>query len=118
MLTKKIIIVTALLALNTLSWGAEVEHPCPKDARVTAKALLTFHTGIDASETIVHSDVVFEGKISAPMSHEALEVLKVDGAIYGSPYLMKFKYAQNCLLMGQEILDLSQVSSVKNEENQ
>ena len=88
-------------------------HRCAADARGHAARLLALHRGPD--DRIAIDSAV---RVLAPVRSPAggtLDVLEVQGFIYRARYRMRFLYAPQreprgeCVLMGQEILELARV---------
>ncbi|MGH8030373.1 MAG: hypothetical protein ACREO3_10605 [Arenimonas sp.] len=89
-----------------------VEHACAADAREHARALLVLHTGTD-KPVLIEDTVEVLPSIANPVAHaQRLDVLQVHGYLYKSRYRFRLLYAQvpgSCLLMGQEVLELSRL---------
>jgi len=93
--------------------AAQPPHPCAGDAVQRAMPLLQLHYG-EADERMSIDDKV---KTMRPITNPAakgqqFDVLEVWGHIYRGDYRMHFIYAQlpgECLLMGQEILEFSEL---------
>lgn len=114
--------LTLLLCTIAASPAAAAEHPCSQDAKQRAENLLRLHFVMDAGDPPSHfSDqevtnlgidekVVVLKPIKALVGKGKLDVLEVQGYIYKANYRMRMIYAQikgSCLLMGQEILEMS-----------
>lgn len=87
-------------------------HQCEGAAKVRAKALLDFYDGgLNSGRSSVEDKVELKSPISAPNKKSKYDVLEVSGHIYKADYRLRMIYAQNqlpdCLLMGEEILNLS-----------
>lgn len=84
--------------------------PCAKEALAQAQKLLAWH-----SEGDDRAAVEPQAKALPPLANPAnkaqkLHVLEVIGHVYKANYRMRMLYAASpgqCLLMGQEILELS-----------
>jgi len=118
------VFVTAicLLGLATMAFSQEATkprgfkvHKCEKDAVAKAKELLRFHSGEDSNAEIPGAGIEDQVTVKAPFQRPGgggqYDVLEVGGAIYKAEYRMRLIYMQSkdaeCVLMGQEILDLS-----------
>jgi hypothetical protein len=104
----KYAILTLLLTVSSLASG-EPAHHCEKDAVVQAKKLLDFHFGLD-DRTEIDQHVTVLKPIKNPAGKSKFDVLEVYGHIYKGTYRMHFIYGQmadQCVLVGQEILELT-----------
>lgn len=87
-------------------------HPCAEEAIKQAQKLLLFHSDQDDRATVDDrvQDVELLKPIKAAVGKGSFDVLQVNGSIYKGNYRMRLIYAQipdMCVLMGQEILELS-----------
>ncbi|MGZ8378609.1 MAG: hypothetical protein ACXW0Z_15385 [Gemmatirosa sp.] len=110
--TAGLVLLLALLAdpLHAAAPRA-AEHRCAADARTSARKLLTLHVG-DDDRMAVDSAVTTLAPLRNPAGGGALDVLQVQGFVYKARYRMRFLYAPvrgQCVLMGQEILELARV---------
>lgn len=97
-----------LLAAPTLA-SSEPVHPCSSNAILQAKKLLDFHFGLD-DRTAIDERVAVLKPIKNPAGKGKFDVLEVYGHIYKGTYRMRFIYGQTadqCLLVGQEILEIT-----------
>jgi len=89
---------------------AKDPHICTTDAIKQASKLLEFHFGSD-DRISIDEEVTEVASIKNPVNEkQQFDVLEVWGQIYKGNYKMHFIYAQlegECLLMGQEILEFS-----------
>ncbi|WP_284347961.1 hypothetical protein [Roseisolibacter agri] len=92
-------------------------HRCAADARSHAARLLALHRGPD-DRIAIDSAVRVLAPVRNPVGGtppQLLDVLEVQGYIYRARYRMRFLYAplretpNECVLMGQEILELARV---------
>jgi hypothetical protein len=87
------------------------EHRCAADARAAARRLLALH--VDGDDRLaIDSAVATLAPLRNPAGGAALDVLQVQGFVYRARYRMRFLYAPlhgQCVLMGQEILELARV---------
>ncbi len=98
------------------------DQPCAQDARQRAELLLRLHFVMEAGDApskFASSEVSNMGiddkvavlkPIKALVGKGKFDVLEVRGSIYKANYRMRMIYAQitgSCLLMGQEILEVS-----------
>ena len=105
-------IIAAMLMLISSMAFAEPAHRCAAEAQKQAEKLLAFTYGPDE-----RGSVGKEVKVLAPLRNPAkksqlFDVLEVWGYVYKAQYRMHLIYAQmpgSCLLMGQEILEFSQL---------
>lgn len=91
--------------------GRVAPHRCAADARAHASRLLALHRGPD-DRLAIDSAVRVLPSVRNPAGGalDVLEVLQVHGFIYRARYRMRFLYAPlrgECVLMGQEILELA-----------
>ena len=100
-----------LVPLAAALLAATPPHRCAAAARAHATPLLALHRGPD--DRIAIDSAV---RVLAPARSPAggtLDVLEVQGFVYRARYRMRFLYAPprdprgECLLMGQEILELA-----------
>jgi hypothetical protein len=97
-----------LLAVSGFA-HAEPAHKCSAEAVKQAKRLLVFHLGQSDDRIEVDEMVKALPSIRNPVNkNQSFDVLEVWGYVYKGKYRMHFMYAQlkdECLLMGQEILE-------------
>lgn len=90
----------------------EVQPRCASEALEQAPRLLAFHFGEDDDRIAIEPEVTELPALANPADEEQqLEVLEVWGHIYKGKYRMRFIYheaADECVLMGQEILEYAQ----------
>ena len=90
---------------------AALDAPCVADAIAKAGPLLRFHNELKATDAVdIEPDAKALPPIKAPKGKGSFDVLEVTGRYIKTTYRMRFIYAQvrgSCLLMGQEILELS-----------
>lgn len=97
------------------AWGspAQVAQPlaCRGDAVAQARKLLAFHSGGDDRAEVDESSVkALPGLRNPANPKQRFLVLEVMGFIYKGNYRMRLIYypsANDCVLMGQEILELA-----------
>lgn len=102
--------LAALVLLGAAGTSLAAEPPCAKEALAQAQKLLAWH-----SEGDDRAAVEPQAKALPPLANPAnkaqkLHVLEVIGHVYKANYRMRMLYAASigqCLLMGQEILELS-----------
>ncbi len=100
----------ALLAMALLCVAAPVaaEHACAAAARTQAKKLLELHIGPD-DRISIETQVRRLAPIRNPANRrQTFDVLEVWADVYKGRYRMRLIYAQapqQCLLMGQEVLE-------------
>lgn len=97
-----------LLSMATPSQAASPQ--CSAAALARAEKLLQFHSdGDDRAE--VHADVRQLPSLTNPVNRkQKFLVLEVPGSIYKGQYRMRFIYfllGRDCVLMGEEILQLA-----------
>ncbi len=105
----KLPIAVLLLIAATAAAQAQT-HPCAADAIAKATPLLRLHYGDPNQPVDVEQSVKVLPPIKALKGNGRFDVLEVFGHIYKATYRMRFIYAQikgSCVLMGQEILELS-----------
>ena len=103
-------LLAALALLGAAGTSRAAEPPCAKEAVAQAQKLLAWH-----SEGDDRAAVEPQAKALPPLANPAnkaqkLHVLEVTGHVYKANYRMRMLYAASpgpCLLMGQEILELS-----------
>lgn len=103
-------LLAALALLGVAGTSLAAEPPCAKEAVAQAQKLLAWH-----SEGDDRAAVAPQAKALPPLANPAnkaqkLHVLEVTGHVYKANYRMRMLYAASpgpCLLMGQEILELS-----------
>ena len=100
----------ALLALAATSAQAAV--PCQAQALEDARKLLAFHRDNDPRVEVQANSVQQLPDLANPVDkRQHYRVVQVMGSIYKANYRMRLIYhhtAGICLLMGQEVLELSQ----------
>ena len=110
-------IALAFGAMTASAQPPRAPHRCAADARVHAARLLALHRGPD-DRIAIDSAVRVLAPVRSPVGGtppQMLDVLEVQGFIYRARYRMRFLYAPlgatrgECLLMGQEILELARV---------
>lgn len=87
-------------------------HPCAAEAIKQAKALLMFHSDNDPRAEVGHDISVLPPMKNPASPKQLLDVLDIPGAIYRSDYRIRLIYARLpgvCALMGQEILEISEL---------
>lgn len=107
MKTSALIIVTALILPATC---LAAPPPCEADALAQAQRLLAFHSNNDDRAGVASHAKVLPSVTNPANRKQQFLVLEVMGDIYKSNYRMRFLYypeGGECLLMGQEILELS-----------
>ncbi len=104
----------AALALAAMSAAAAADHPCAEDAKARAQNLLQFHFTDGEMSQVENIGVDDQVKVLAPVKAARgdgkFDVIEVIGHIYKADYRIHLLYAQipdSCVLMGQEILELS-----------
>ena len=112
------IVLAIVLALGVAATAAaqppRAPHRCAADARAHAARLLALHRGPD-DRIAIDSAVRVLTPVRNPVGGtppQMLDVLEVHGFIYRARYRMRFLYAplrDECVLMGQEILELARV---------
>jgi len=107
---KKPLACLALLAAAGSSLAATSPPPCAADAIAQAGKLLAWHNG-SGEQVAVEPQAKALAPIANPVNKaQKFSVLEVAGHIYKANYRMRLIYAAaggQCLLMGQEILELS-----------
>ena len=107
-----LLLVTTLLATAQAPQPRVAPHRCAADARAQAPRLLALHRGPD-DRIAIDSAVRVLAPLRNPAGGGALDVLEVQGFIYRAGYRMRVLYAPlraprgECVLMGQEILELA-----------
>lgn len=110
-------IFMVLLLAGPMPWpggivSATFPHQCAGAAMEQAKTLLEFHFGLDDRMEIAPSVKVLPSIRNPADKAQRFDVLEVWGYVYKGQYRMRFLYAQRpneCLLMGQEILEFSRL---------
>ena len=100
----------AATALSMLAALPAAAHPCDADAQARATPLLRLHFEDNTADVGIGDEVKELAPIKALKGSGKFDVLEVWGFIYKAEYRMHFIYAQipdECLLMGQEILEAS-----------
>ncbi len=98
-----------LIAAPVLSFAAETHH-CATDAVIQAEKLLKFHSDNDDRAEVNPDSVKQLTPVHALSGDGRFDVLEVEGSIYKGEYRMHLIYAQfpdDCVLMGQEIIERS-----------
>ncbi|MBN2825469.1 MAG: hypothetical protein JXQ76_09105 [Campylobacterales bacterium] len=99
-----------LLLLSTTLFSAS--HPCSTNAITQAKKILSFHTDGDERAT-VEPNAKQLLSLSNPMDkNQKFIVLEVMGYVHKGQYRMRLLYypmGNECVLMGQEILELAKL---------
>ncbi len=104
--------IALFCALGLLASGAAVAAPpqCAADAVVQAKKLLAFHVDGDGRAEVESSARVLPPLVNPANKRQKFLVLEVMGYVYKGNYRMRLLYypiGGECLLMGQEILELA-----------
>ena len=103
-------LLTSLLLLATASASGAAEPPCADAAVKQARKLLDWHNGYDGPVS-VEPQVRPLAPIANPANKaQKFSVLEAVGHIQKANYRLRLIYAatgSQCLLMGQEILELS-----------
>jgi hypothetical protein len=105
-------LATIALILHVGAADAASEHPCAKEARGKAEALLKYHFGEGWQKLRIgiDDDVTGVGSVKALKGRGRFDVLQVWGHVYKGDYRIRLIYAsinRECVLMGQEILEAS-----------
>lgn len=98
-----------LVAAPGIAMSAETHH-CAADAVIQAEKLLQFHSDNDDRAEVDPASVKQLTPVHALSGDGSFDVLEVEGSIYKGEYRMHLIYAQfpdDCVLMGQEILERS-----------
>lgn len=111
----KIAILTAAVLITGAGATAQAApaHRCAADAIKRASPLLALHfedePGVEPVNRSISEDVKVLPPVKALKGKGSFDVLEVWGYIYKAEYRMRFLYARmdECLLMGQEILEAS-----------
>lgn len=102
------VVLTLILGLGFGIAQADSPPRCAKDALEQAKRLLDFHVGGD-DRIAIQPEVVEKAPLRNPANKDqTFQVLEVRGTIYKAEYRMRLIYYrldQDCILMGQEILE-------------
>jgi hypothetical protein len=111
MMRRRVLAAAALVLAGSTGFArAEAAHPCAGDAIAHASKLLAFHFGETDLTMTVDDTAKLVGTVKALHGNGRFDVLEVMGYIYKGEYRMHFIYAQipdDCVLMGQEILETS-----------
>jgi len=100
--------VAALLLAASVT--PALARPCDADAKKRARALLNLHTEAAPGSPAAIGDVRTLGDIRALRGKGRFDVLETSGHVYKAEYRIRLIYAKiagSCLLMGQEILEVS-----------
>jgi hypothetical protein len=105
----KALIFAILLSFSMTIYAAP---QCSADAVIQAKKLLSFHSNDDARAEILPDMPVKElPSIRNPANRkQKFQVLELYGYVYKGEYRMRFMYYRSggeCVLMGQEILEIA-----------
>jgi hypothetical protein len=98
------------LVLSPHCFAAPVK--CESDALAQAEKLLAFHSEGDNRAEVAEHAKALPSIINPANKKQRFLVLEVMGFVYKGSYRMRLLYypvAGDCLLMGQEILELSSV---------
>ena len=102
------VILTLVLGLGFGIAQADRSPRCANDALEQARRLLDFHVGGD-DRIAIQPAVVEKAPLRNPANKDqTFQVLEVRGTIYKAEYRMRLIYYhldQDCILMGQEILE-------------
>jgi len=104
----KLAVLIAFLLISKFASGEPMHH-CSAEAINQAQKLLDFHFGPD-NRIEIDKHVAVLKPIKNPAGKGKFDVLEIYGHIYKGTYRMRFIYAQidnQCLLIGQEILELT-----------
>lgn len=104
--------ITLIIMLLLGSQAYAAPHPCTTDAIGRAKKLLELHFGADDRIEIDKSVSNVKPIRNPAAKNQTFDVLEVWGNIYKGQYRMRFIYARvqnECVLMGQEILEYSKL---------
>ncbi len=101
-----------MLALMLESSNLAIAHPCDGDVAVRAAKLLRLHYDDSGNELQFSLDDVPQelASIKALQGKGRFDVLEINAHVNKATYRMHFIYAQiadSCLLMGQEIIEVS-----------
>lgn len=102
-------VMLVLFLVTSTPASSEPVHHCSADAALQAKKLLDFHFGLD-DRTEIDEHVTVLKPIKNPAGKGKFDVLEVYGHIYKGTYRMHLIYGQlegQCLLVGQEILEIT-----------
>ena len=104
------LVLAAAIVISTVLTVPALAHPCDADAQARAVPLLQLHFEDPQADVGVGDDVRELAPVKALKGSGKFDVLEVWGYIYKAEYRMHFIYAQipnECLLMGQEIIEAS-----------
>ncbi len=105
-------LLALLLGLGGLGTAQASPPRCASAALEQAQRLLVFHFGED-DRIAIDPEVVAKAPLRNPANKDqTFQVLEVWGTIYKGQYRMRLIYyplGQECVLMGQEILEYSRV---------
>ncbi len=106
--------ITALILLSVVlsapCFGAPLQ--CEADALAQAEKLLAFHSDNDDRAEVASNARALPSIVNPVNKKQRFLVLEVMGYVYKGNYRMRFLYYPldgDCVLMGQEILELSGV---------
>jgi len=102
--------LVSIVSGQTSSAPAQKPHRCATAAMAQAPKLLAFHFGPDSRIEVDKSVKVLAPIRNPANTAQRFDVLEVVGHIYKGDYRMRFIYARTpgeCLLMGQEVLELA-----------
>lgn len=102
--------LASIVSAQSSTTPAPKAHRCAPAAIEQAPKLLAFHFGPDSRIEIDKSVKVLAPIRNPANSAQRFDVLEVSGHIYKGDYRMRFIYARipgECLLMGQEVLELA-----------
>lgn len=97
-----------LCLLTSCFVQAAPAHRCADAAKTQAQKLLAFHFGADERIEVENNVKTLPAIRNPAQKNQFFDVLEVWGYIYKGQYRMRLLYARipdECLLMGQEILE-------------
>ena len=107
---RRCILILAFFSVLMTNHPVNAAHRCDEAATEQAKRLLAFHNG-SAERIEIGKTVTALAPIRSPANRSQMfDVLEVQGFIYKAQYRLRLIYAQvpnTCVLMGQEVLELS-----------
>lgn len=107
--------VVIIVGLFFSCWAQAYQaHLCEADALQRAIPLLTLHIGDDDRMSFSDSAEVLPAIKNPANVGQKFDVLEVNASVFKGQYRMRFIYyvvpdSNECLLMGQEILELANV---------